>query len=426
MEPHLVIFDDGLGQWGPVTDTRSILDVRSAGLTMRERIERVTGLDAQHLFVPAHLQNVTHTHAGQAANHTGSQSESDFASSSWLLVSARWLAVDHVQTVLGMSVDSALFDRHGALVAARTDDMNLASKLAQQRPKLDGIDIESIRKTFGLPGQFIIEILQGDVLIDRPWQMLNRLDVTLLDDIENSHIPKLDSDVNSVTISRQHPVHIDPTVKFHPCVVIDTTAGPVHIGAHTEIGAMSVIEGPCYIGDSCQITPHTRVRQWTAAGPCCVLGGEISRSIIQGYSNKAHAGYLGNSYVGAWVNLGADTNVSNLKNTYGHVRVALEHEGEAQDTQLMKQGPIIGDYTRTAIGSRLMTGSCIATATMLALSGFAPKSTRRFSFMTDAGEQRYEIERFLESARMAMLRREVQLDDALEARLRQLSSEAWN
>ena len=143
---------------------------------------------------------------------------------------------------------------------------------------------------------------------------------------------------------------------------------------------------------------------------CLVARQEISHSIIQGYSNKAHTGYLGNSLVGQWVNLGADTNVSNLKNTYGPVRVQLSADTPPENTGQSKQGPIIGDFVRTAIGSRLPTGSCYSTGTMLALSGVAPKFTPRFSFLTDDGppDEKYDIDKFLAAARTVMARRDWQ------------------
>ncbi len=420
---QLVLFDDGHGQWGPVNDLRSIMDVRSAGLTMRERIESVTGLEAASLRTPDHLRGLTL--GTQQSDQPGNDLDAIAGGSDLLLINARWLAVDHVQKVKNLPSQTALCDREGALVAINTSDVTYADKLLSTNITPKPGDGAFLKKRYELPNGFDIELIDGRPLVSRPWQLLDRLDDTLLYDICHSPIGALDDGISGVTISRQHDVYIDPTVKFHPCAVIDTSAGPVHIGAHTEVGAMSVIEGPCYVGESCQITPHTRLRPWTAFGPHCVLGGEISRSIIQGYSNKAHAGYLGNSWVGRWVNLGADTNVSNLKNTYGNVRMKLDHAGESQDTGLMKQGPLIGDFCRTAIGTRLMTGSCIATGTMLAVSGFAPKSTRRFSFITDQGEQPYEIERFLDSARLAMSRRRIQMDEALEARLRDLSNSDW-
>jgi UDP-N-acetylglucosamine diphosphorylase / glucose-1-phosphate thymidylyltransferase / UDP-N-acetylgalactosamine diphosphorylase / glucosamine-1-phosphate N-acetyltransferase / galactosamine-1-phosphate N-acetyltransferase len=146
----------------------------------------------------------------------------------------------------------------------------------------------------------------------------------------------------------------------------------------------------------------------------------VSHTVFQGYANKAHAGYLGNALVGEWVNLGADTNASNLKNTYGTIRVQIVPGGELEDSGQMKLGPIIGDFTRTSIGTRLPTGACLSTGTMLALSTTAPKYTERFAFLTDQGAQRYQIDKFLEAARKAVARRDRTLSAAEEARLREL------
>src|SRR5690606_29763654 len=106
--------------------------------------------------------------------------------------------------------------------------------------------------------------------------------------------------------------------------------------------------------------------------PTCRIGGEVSHSIFQSFSNKTHGGYLGHALVGEWVNLGAATNASNLKNTYGSVRMQLAARGPREDTGLLQLGPILGDYVRTAIGTRIPTGAVIGTGCMISLSGFAP------------------------------------------------------
>src|SRR5690606_34700880 len=155
--------------------------------------------------------------------------------------------------------------------------------------------------------------------------------------------------------------------------------------------------------------------------PMCKVGGEISHSVLFGHTNKAHAGYLGHALVGEWVNLGAQTNVSNLKNTYGPIAVQVERDQPAENTGRMYLGPVIGDYVRTAIGTRILTGSVVGTGAMLALSGFAPKFVERFAFLTDKGPEHYEIDKFIETANRMMSRRDMALSAAEEARLRTLA-----
>src|SRR5205085_8278996 len=109
---------------------------------------------------------------------------------------------------------------------------------------------------------------------------------------------------------------IDPTARLDPMVVVDTTGGPVVIDAEVVVHAFSRLEGPCYVGPGCQVL-GAKVRAGTSLGPGCRVGGEVDASIILGRSNKYHDGFLGHSYVGEWVNLGAGTHTSDLRNDYG-------------------------------------------------------------------------------------------------------------
>jgi hypothetical protein len=126
----------------------------------------------------------------------------------------------------------------------------------------------------------------------------------------------------------------------------------------------------------------------------CRVGGEISQSILFGYSNKAHDGYLGDSYVGKWANLGAGTSVSNLKNTYGEISMTVgQHE---QPTGRRKLGALIGDHAKTAIGTRLMAGTYVGFCCQLGGSAIAPHFTPSFSFWTDRGSEPYRLDKAIE------------------------------
>jgi hypothetical protein len=165
---------------------------------------------------------------------------------------------------------------------------------------------------------------------------------------------------------------------------------------------------------------HTVLRSTTVVGPMCKVGGEVKASILTGYTNKAHLGYLGNAILGAWCNLGADTNVSNLKNTYGPVRMQLDAQHEAEDTGRTFQGPILGDFVRTAIGTRLVTGSCIGTGCSIVMSSMAPKFAEPMGFYTDKGRQPYDLDAFFATADAMMKRRQKQLNQADRALIRSL------
>ena len=177
-------------------------------------------------------------------------------------------------------------------------------------------------------------------------------------------------------------VFIGPNAKIHPMVVIDAEHGPVYIDEGVEIHPFSRIEGPCYIGKD-SILLGAKCREGNSIGPMCRIGGEVEESIIHGYSNKYHDGFLGHSYVGEWVNLGALTTNSDLKNDYSNVSVMLDGK-QSTDTGSTKVGSLIGDHAKTSIGTLLNTGSYVgAMALIMATGKPLPKHIPSFAWFIE-------------------------------------------
>src|SRR5262245_45566235 len=147
---------------------------------------------------------------------------------------------------------------------------------------------------------------------------------------------------------------IDPSARVDPMVVADTTGGVVVIDRDAVVTAFTRLEGPCYVGPGTQLL-GAKVRAGTSLGPQCRVGGEVESSIVLGWSNKYHDGFLGHAYVGAWVNLGAGTSNSDLRNDYGSVRVIVR--GAEVDSGRVKVGCYLGDHTKTGLGALLNTGT---------------------------------------------------------------------
>jgi UDP-N-acetylglucosamine diphosphorylase / glucose-1-phosphate thymidylyltransferase / UDP-N-acetylgalactosamine diphosphorylase / glucosamine-1-phosphate N-acetyltransferase / galactosamine-1-phosphate N-acetyltransferase len=204
-------------------------------------------------------------------------------------------------------------------------------------------------------------------------------------------------------IVNENNVLLGQNVRIDAGVVLDGSKGPVMIAPGASIGANSVIKGPCFIGPLSIIKPLTVIHPGVTLGPLCKVGGEVNNSILTGYSNKSHEGYLGDSYVGEWVNLGASTVTSNLKNTYGPVRVRVG--AREFDTGRRHLGSLIGDHVKTAVGTRLMTGSYIGYSSMIATSAMAPTFVPSFSFLTDKGGQPYRVDKATEVMKAMYARR---------------------
>jgi UDP-N-acetylglucosamine diphosphorylase/glucosamine-1-phosphate N-acetyltransferase len=147
---------------------------------------------------------------------------------------------------------------------------------------------------------------------------------------------------------------VEPMAQLDPMIVADTTRGPVVIDREAVITAFSRLEGPCYIGPRTQVL-GAKIRAGTTLGPDCRIGGEVEASIIHGHTNKYHDGFLGHSYVGEWVNIGAGTQSSDLRNDYGEVAVTVT--GRPVATGLSKVGCFLGDHTKTGLGVLLNTGT---------------------------------------------------------------------
>jgi glucose-1-phosphate thymidylyltransferase len=143
----------------------------------------------------------------------------------------------------------------------------------------------------------------------------------------------------------------------------DTSRGPIVLESGCCVKPFTCLRGPLYVGSFSVVNEHSILKSGVSVGPMCKVGGEVEASVIEGYSNKQHLGYLGHSYLGRWVNLGAGTSNSNLKNTYGNVRMELDDR--RVDTGLQFMGCVIGDFTKSAINTAIFTGKLIGCCSML-------------------------------------------------------------
>ena len=389
----LLVFDDGSSTLGPLTRRLARFELLTGGCTTLDRIERVLGRAVDALIVPRMLEAGVYKRTQRPTNPR-------LEAKRVLAVHGGWHALDHTDRVASLQAGEALVQPTGDVVAANLDPAE-AEKLARGEP---------------LPASVSKQTLQEPALFERPWDLVRLLPRTLPADLagfdDPEHYPEMPTGhVAGLSVVGEHPVRIHRSARVVPPVTFDASGGPIVIDHAAELRPFVAIRGPVYVGRRTVIAPHASLRPHTAIGPDGRVGGEVSQSVIQAYSNKAHAGYLGNACVGQWCNLGADTTVSNLKNTYGPIRIQLEPHEPSIDTGLTHQGPILGDMVRTAIGTRIPTGGCIDLASSLALSTFAPKYTPPFTWATDAGAETYDLPRLLRAISMAMARRGEELDD---------------
>ena len=198
-------------------------------------------------------------------------------------------------------------------------------------------------------------------------------------------------------------VIIGKNTEIAPGVVLDASEGEIIIGENVKIMANAVIIGPCFIGENSTVKVGAKIYGNTAIGEWCKVGGEIENSIIHAYSNKQHEGFLGHSYISEWVNLGADTNTSDLKNTYGDITVRIENE--QFNTGRMFLGLMCGDHTKSAINTSFTTGTIAGICGIIVADGFLPNYIPSFAWRGTKGCNLYKVEKAIETARIVMQRR---------------------
>jgi len=212
-------------------------------------------------------------------------------------------------------------------------------------------------------------------------------------------------------------IRIAAGVRIDPQVVLDARSGPIAIGARAVIEAHTRVVGPCVVGEGTQLLGG--VIGGSTLGPECRIAGEVEASIFQGFANKRHHGFVGHSVIGEWVNLGALTTTSDLKNNYGAVRVWVD--GQEIDSGNPKVGALIGAHVKTGIGTLLPTGASVGVGANLFGGGrFAPRQVGSFAWWDGERTVSHELERFLATARIAMSRRGRALTAADEGLLRGL------
>jgi UDP-N-acetylglucosamine diphosphorylase/glucosamine-1-phosphate N-acetyltransferase len=200
-------------------------------------------------------------------------------------------------------------------------------------------------------------------------------------------------------------IRLGQGVRIDPGVVLDAREGPIVLGDRTRVMANTVIQGPVCAGPDCLFKPLTRAMDGVCLGPVCRVGGEIDATILQGFSNKQHDGFLGHSYVGSWVNLGAATDTSDLRNDYGLVRVTIA--GEEVDTGSRHVGSLVGDHSKTAIHTRLNTGTVIGVSANVFGSDFPPREIPSFTWGGGPEMREYRLEKAIEVASIVTARRDV-------------------
>jgi UDP-N-acetylglucosamine diphosphorylase/glucosamine-1-phosphate N-acetyltransferase len=383
----------------PLAYTRPVYELRCGVQTLRQKIARQYGPATVSLHCRSYLTDVVRQeNPGTRVNTT--------EAGGCLFVNGRLLAHRDLLKTIPLNGPDEMYVNGDTLYAARING-DAGSHLRTGNPEV----IEP--KTFD--GLRKVEVKLAEIRY--PWDLVGNNGNEIAADIAllaKAAKKKIQGKVypGAHLVDRKN-IYIGKGSKIKQGVVLDAESGPIWIGADVVVFPNAFIEGPAFIGDRTLIKAGAKIYEDTSIGEVCKVGGEVEASIIHSYSNKQHDGFLGHAYLGKWVNLGADTNNSDLKNNYGNVKVFID--GTPVDTGTIFAGLIMGDHSKSSINSMFNTGTVVGVSSNVFGSGFPPKYVPSFAWGGSDTLATYDLARALTVAERVMARRKIVLSTAERA-----------
>ncbi|NHM02448.1 GlmU family protein [Flavobacterium difficile] len=356
----------------PFTFTRPVADIRVGILTIREKWEK-------------HLGYTTTTVTEEYLSDKWPMVEMEHN----VMINASFLPNEIlVEMVKNLELNQAIFQ-----------DEEVVAFYAKEGEEVDFDAFESI------------EFTEECIKIENTWDIFQKNEAAIREDFElltedrtSQPIPK------SVNVLSPEHIFIEEGAKLE-FVTLNASTGPIYIGKNAEIMEGSVIRGPFALCESGRVKLATKVYGATTVGPHSVIGGEVNNSVLFGYSNKGHDGFLGNAVLGEWCNIGADSNNSNLKNNYEPVKLwSYETENFAQ-TGLQFCGLMMGDHSKCGINTMFNTGTVVGVSTNIFGAGFPRNFVPSFSWGGASGFTTYVTKKAFETAKIVMARRNVEFSE---------------
>jgi UDP-N-acetylglucosamine diphosphorylase/glucosamine-1-phosphate N-acetyltransferase len=370
----LLLFDDPAirGSLLPFTFTRPVADIRVGILKISEKWEKITGRSTSFL--------------------TQDYLESKFprAKGNSLAINGAWLPdADSHNLISSLNEDQALY--FGKIL--------LASYIGETEKNLSGIKEKEQ-----------IQLEKEPTVLLKTWNIFQ---------FNGAEIRK---DFDLITKGRTSEPLSDPFTKVYSpenifiekgaiirAAILNADGGPIYIGKNTEIQEGAIIRGPFALCESSTVNMGAKIKGDSTVGPHCKVGGEVSNSVIFGYSNKGHEGFLGNSVIGEWCNIGADTNTSNLKNNYTQVKLWDYAKGGFANTGLQFCGLMMGDHSKCGINTMFNTGTVVGVGANIFGDGFPRNFIASFAWGGASGFSTFDFPKFEETAKAVMGRRGLEL-----------------
>lgn len=386
---NIILFDDeSREQMLPLSYTRPVAEIRTGIFTIRERWEKL---------LKGHASYITSDYLNQ---RFPMHLEDDN-----IVINGAVMPNDRlVRLIEQLEPNEALMD-DGNLIAARLNHHQFENLLRD----------ESIEEISGL------ELADTPFIhLSYPWDLFLYLRATIEYDFNlitkgrtSQTLPSNNQVIAGDNIFLEEGAHVS-------CAILNAQSGPIYIGKNAQIMEGAIIRGPVTIGEGSVIKMGAKIYGPAAIGPDCKVGGEVKDVVILGHSNKAHDGYLGNSIIGEWCNLGAGTSVSNLKNNYSNVRMWDYSTRSMRDSGLQFLGLVMGDHSKAGIQSMFNTGTIVGVASNVFGEGFPPKFVPSFSWGGSSGFITHRLDEALATAQKVMARRDIEFSTEDENILRKV------
>ena len=373
---HIVLFDGNQrNHLLPLTATRAVADIRIGILTIKEKWEKYLNIKTD-VLTQDYLQ----------PKYSFNQNENT------VFINANVLpTIQLVEEIKSLKSETALM----------INETTIAFQTNQQINSINDFATAFNQLSFQIATKSNLQILSN------PWNIFSWNGQEIKNDILLLGLNPNPEKLSSTNTLLGNEIYVEDGVSCE-CSVLNAKDGPIYLGKDSEIMEGCTVRGPFALGEHASLKMQAKIYGDTTIGKYSKVGGEVSNSVIFGYSNKGHDGFLGNSVIGEWCNLGADTNNSNLKNNYGKVSAWSYPEKKYINTNLQFCGLIMGDHAKAAINTQFNTGTVVGVCANVIDAGFPPKFVPDFSWGNSAV---FELEKAYEVAQRVMERRQIKLSE---------------
>jgi len=387
--PICIFEDQQYLNFEPLIYSRPVFDLRCGMTTLKQKIVNAFPKEKVTLKCRTYLEQFVKT---ENPNFNVNQFNDDF----YLFINGRIVAPSNLKNILPIkSKEEKVFISNGVIVAA-----NISAKQIKEF-LLYKTDIVDTTLLINLPS----------VEVDVPvasylWDLIYLNGKEIKNEFKIFTKNKTTSKKKYVGISfvNKKDIFIEKNVDIKPGVVLDASTGPIFISNNATIFPNAVVQGPFYIGESSKIKSCATIYPNVSIGSVCKVGGELEDTIIHPFTNKQHSGFLGHSYLGSWINLGADTNNSDLQNNYGSIKVQVN--GKHIDSGKQFVGLMMGDHSKTAINTMFNTGTVVGFSSNVFGAGFPPKYIASFGWGGNESMKEYKLAKAIETAKAVFTRRD--------------------